>query len=58
MDGLHFGLYGRMNGGIDGGNIGIDLFHFILGLGELIGQDIEVMFNFLVPCLGHGERKH
>jgi hypothetical protein len=32
---FHFGFYGSMHVGIDGGNIGIDLLHFLLGHGEI-----------------------
>jgi hypothetical protein len=33
---FHFGIYVKMHVGIDGGNIGIDLSHFLLGCGGII----------------------
>jgi hypothetical protein len=32
---FHFGVYGGMHVGIDGGNIGIDFPHFLLGRREI-----------------------
>jgi hypothetical protein len=40
---------------IDGGNIGTDLPHFLLGLCERKGQGIEVGFQVLATGLGHDE---
>jgi len=44
FDGFHFYIYGRMHVLIDGGNIGTELPHFLLGLCESRGQGIEAGF--------------
>jgi hypothetical protein len=44
FDGFHFCVYGGMHVFIDGGNIGTELPHFLLGLCESRGQGIEVGF--------------
>jgi hypothetical protein len=40
---------------IDGGNIGINLPHFLLGLCKIKGQGIEVGFKVLAMGVGHDE---
>jgi hypothetical protein len=42
-----------MHGCIDGGNIGIELFHFLLGLDETRLQGVEVSFQVLATGMGH-----
>jgi hypothetical protein len=42
FQGFHFCVYGGMHVFIDGGNIGTELSHFLLGLCEIRGQGIEV----------------
>jgi len=46
---LHWGLHGC----IDDDNIGIELFHFLLGLDETRLKGIEVSFQVLVAGMGH-----
>jgi hypothetical protein len=41
---------------IDGGNIGIELSHFLLGLCEIRVQGIEVSFQVLATGMGHDEK--
>ena len=50
---LDWGGDGGMNVFIDGGNIGIDLSHFLLGLCEIRLQGIEVSFQVLSMGMGH-----
>ena len=38
---------------IDGGDIGIELSHFLLGLCEIILQGIEASFQVLAMGMGH-----
>jgi hypothetical protein len=45
-----------LHGCIDGRNIGTDLFHFLLGLCEIILQGIEVSFQVLATCMGHDDK--
>jgi hypothetical protein len=40
---------------IDGGNIGTELSHFLLGLCEIRVQGIEVRFQVLAMGVGHDE---
>jgi hypothetical protein len=40
---------------IDGGNIGIELSHFLLGLCEIRLQGIEVSFQFLATGMSHDD---
>ena len=40
---------------IDGGNIGIELSHFLLGLCEIRFQGIEVSFQVLATGMGHDD---
>ena len=42
-----------MDGCIDGGNIGTELFHFFLGLKETILQGVEASFQVLATGMGH-----
>jgi hypothetical protein len=51
FDFLHSGLHGC----IDGGNIGTELFHFLLSLGEIRLQGIEESFQVLVTGMGHDD---
>ena len=55
FDGFDFGVYGGMHVFIDGGNIGTELPHFLLGLYESRGQGIEVGFYVLAMGVGHDE---
>jgi hypothetical protein len=58
--GFHFCFYGGMHVFIDGGNIGTELSHFLLGLCESRGQGIEASFQVLATGVGHvegGEQK-
>jgi hypothetical protein len=47
--------YGGMHIFIDGGNIGTELSHFLLGLYEIRLQGIEVSFQVLVTGMGHDD---
>ena len=49
FDFLHWGLHGC----IDGGNIGTELFHFLLCLNETILQGVEASFQVLAMSMGH-----
>ena len=40
---------------IDGGNIGTELSHLLLGLCEIRVQGIEVRFQFLAMGMGHDD---
>ena len=40
---------------IDGGNIGTELSHFLLGLCEIRVQGIEVSFHVLAMRMGHDD---
>jgi hypothetical protein len=40
---------------IDGGNIGTELSHFLLGLCEIRVQGIEARFQVLATSMGHDE---
>jgi hypothetical protein len=40
---------------IDGGNIGTELMHFLLGLYKIIGKGIEAIFNVLATSVVHDE---
>jgi hypothetical protein len=40
---------------IDGGKIGTDMLHFLLGLCEIRGQGIEASFQVLATGVGHDE---
>jgi hypothetical protein len=40
---------------IDGGNIGIELSHFLLGLCEIRFQGIEASFQVLATGMGHDD---
>jgi hypothetical protein len=40
---------------IDGGNIGTELCHFLLGLYEIRVQGIEVSFQVLATGMGHDD---
>jgi hypothetical protein len=42
-----------LHGCIDGDNIGTELFHLLLGLGETRLQDIEASFKVLAMGMGH-----
>jgi hypothetical protein len=42
-----------MHGCIDGGSIGIELFHFLLGLNENRLQGVEASFQVLAMSMGH-----
>ena len=55
FDGFHFCVYGGMNVFIDGGNIGTELSHFLLGFCEIRVQGIEVIFLVLATDVGHYE---
>jgi hypothetical protein len=55
FDGFHFGIDGGMHVFIDGGKIGTELPHFLLGLCEIRGQGIEVSFQVLAMGVGHDE---
>ena len=50
---LDGGRDGGMHVCIDGGNIGIELSHFLLGLCEIRLQSIEVSFQVLATSMGH-----
>jgi hypothetical protein len=41
---------------IDGGNIGTDLSHFLLGFCEIRLEGIEVSFQVLATGMGHYEK--
>jgi len=49
LDFLHSGLHGS----IDGGNICIEVFHFLLGLSVTRLQGIEASFQVLAISIGH-----
>jgi hypothetical protein len=53
FDGFHFGVYGGMHFFIDGGKIGTNMPHFLLGLCEIRGQGIEASFQVLAMGVGH-----
>jgi hypothetical protein len=55
FDVLHFGIDGGMHAFIDGGNIGIELSHFLLGFCEIRVQEIQVSFQVLATGVGHDE---
>jgi hypothetical protein len=55
FDGFHFSVYGEMHFFIDGGKIGTELPHFVFGLCEITGQEIEASFQFLATGVGHDE---
>jgi hypothetical protein len=55
FDGFYFCVYGGMHFFIDGGNIGTELLHFLLGLCESRGQGIEAGFQVLATGVGHDE---
>jgi hypothetical protein len=55
FDGFYFGINGGMEFFIDGGNIGNELSHFLLGLGEIRVQGIEASFQVLSTGVGHDE---
>jgi hypothetical protein len=55
FDILHFGVDGGMHVFIDGGNIGTEMSHFLLGFYEIQVQGIEVRFQFLATGVGHDE---
>jgi hypothetical protein len=42
-----------MHGCIDGGNIGTEVFHFLLGLDETRLQGVEASFQVLAMGMGH-----
>jgi hypothetical protein len=44
-----------MHGFIDGGNIGTELSHFLLGLYEIRLQGIEASFKVLAIVMGHDD---
>ena len=44
---------GGLHGCINGGNIGTELFHFLLGLYEIRLQGIEEIFQVLATGMGH-----
>jgi hypothetical protein len=44
-----------MHAFIDGGNIGTELSHFLLGLYEIIFQGIEASFQVLAMGMGHDD---
>jgi hypothetical protein len=52
---LHFGVDGGMHVFIDGGNIGTELSHFLLGFCEIRVQGIEASFQVLATGVGHDE---
>jgi hypothetical protein len=52
---LDCGGDGRMHVFIDGGNIGTELSHFLLGLCEIRVQGIEASFHVLTTGMGHEE---
>jgi hypothetical protein len=54
---LYFGVDGGMHVFIDGGNIGTDLSHFLLGFCEIRVQGIEASFQFLAMVVGHDEEE-
>jgi hypothetical protein len=45
-----------MHGFIDGGNIGTELSHFLLGLYEIRLQGIEASFQVLAMGMGHDDK--
>jgi hypothetical protein len=55
FDGFHFFIYRGMHVFIDGGNIGTELPHFLLGLCGSRGQGIEAGFQVLATGVGHDE---
>jgi hypothetical protein len=52
---LYFGVDGGMHVFIDGGNIGTELSHFLLGFCEIRVQGIEASFQVLATGVGHDE---
>jgi hypothetical protein len=52
---LDYGGDGGMHVFIDGGNIGIELSHFLLGFCGIRVQGIEVSFQVLAMGMGHNE---
>jgi hypothetical protein len=55
FDVLHFGVDGGMHFFIDGGNIGTELSHFLLGFCQIRVQGIELSFQVLATGVGHDE---
>jgi hypothetical protein len=53
FDFLHSGLHGC----IEDDNIGNDLFHFLLGVGEIRLQGIEASFQVLATGMGHDDEE-
>jgi hypothetical protein len=52
LDFLHL----RLHGSIDGDNIGTELSHLLLGLGEIRLQVIEATFQVLATGMGHEDK--
>jgi hypothetical protein len=52
---LHFGVDGGMHVFIDGGNIGTEMSHFLLGFCEIRVQGIKASFQVLAMGVGHDE---
>jgi hypothetical protein len=52
---LDYGGDGQMHVFIDGGNIGTELSHFLLGFCEIRVQVIEASFQVLAMGMGHDE---
>jgi hypothetical protein len=52
---IYSGIDGGMYIFIDGGNIGTELFHFLLGFYEIRVQGIEASFQVLATGVGHDE---
>ena len=52
---LSFGVDGGMHVFIDGGNIGTELSHLLLGLCEIRLQGIEASFQVLATSMGHDD---
>ena len=52
---LNWGDDGGMHVFIDGGNIGIELSHFLLGLCEIRLQGIEASFQVFAMGMGHDD---
>jgi hypothetical protein len=55
FDVLHFGVDGGIHVFIYGGNIGIELSHFLLGFCEIRVQGIKESFHVLAMGVGHYE---
>ena len=53
FDFLHWGMHVC----IDGDNIGTELFHFLLGLGEIRLQGIEASFQVLATGVGNDDEE-